>query len=271
MKKIISLMVALLIAMGCAFAFSSCGKKDDKENEDITPYKDYKKAAEALEDANYQVYVIDSSDELEDIEEYYDISGLEAVVRAEHEDEDDELVYIFYFEDEDALKDSKYGIDDLLDEFKEEAEEEDIKVEIGKSGAMAWVGTEKSVKVAAGERVSIGSKDDEDDNRAPILNSSAPNSTPSKAKSALEKAGYKVTLLEGEDTGNNKLEAIVLASMDDDVITIAYYATKADANEVYDEALQNLEELGDDYEDYVVGIKDTMVWMGTEAAVKAAK
>ena len=100
-----------------------------------------------------------------------------------------------------------------------------------------------------------------------LVSCGGPKKNPEKAKKALEKADYEVTLLDGDKTGDDKIEAIVSAAKDDDAIVITYFAKKADAKEAFEE----LEELMGEEEDVVIGRSGKVVWYGTEAAVKAAK
>ena len=99
-----------------------------------------------------------------------------------------------------------------------------------------------------------------------------PNKDPEAAKKALEDAGYTVRLAT-EGLGAD-LEAYLSASKVDgenyERITIAYCANSSVASEQYDAAKESLEAAGDEAEGYTAGRSGKVVWMGTDAAIKAA-
>ena len=97
-----------------------------------------------------------------------------------------------------------------------------------------------------------------------------PNSDPEAAKASLEDAGYTVYM-----AGNT-----LTAMSDGDTITIQYCDTEEEAQAIYDGyveaeelAKELADELGEDYDDggYEYGCSGTMVWVGTSAAISAAK
>lgn len=150
MKKILSLMMVLALAVSCMFVFASCGGGG------ATPNEDPEEAKDALKDADYEVEMIEG----EALEYAFDYDGLEAVVAgvkmdADIEDIEDledledmkiEAVTIFYFEDEDAAKDA---FEDIEDEAGDSAEEMGIEDYVCKqSGKMVWIGTKAAVKAA---------------------------------------------------------------------------------------------------------------------------
>ena len=98
-----------------------------------------------------------------------------------------------------------------------------------------------------------------------LVSCGGPKKNPEKAKAALEKAGY--TVMFADENLGEELEATIYAISEDgeDVIAIAYYAKKADAKEAYKEAKEDLED------GYKAGRSGKVVWMGTKAAIKAAK
>ena len=108
-----------------------------------------------------------------------------------------------------------------------------------------------------------------------------PNSDPAKAKENLEKEDYVVTLIDDESvlklSGIDGLVAAITAmkgtdAEEADAISIYYFkdsdsAKKAEENEFIKEALEEAKK-----EDNVsTGISGKILWMGTKAAVKAAK
>ena len=96
-----------------------------------------------------------------------------------------------------------------------------------------------------------------------------PNSDIAKAEEALKAAGYTVNKV-----GTSKL----MANKGQDSVIIDYCDTEAAAQAIYDsyvaadEAQKELADaMGVDYESGAYGISGTMVWAGTDAAVKAAQ
>ena len=108
-----------------------------------------------------------------------------------------------------------------------------------------------------------------------------PNSDPAKAKENLEKAGYEVMLMDDESVlkllGIDGLVAVISAmkgtdAEEADAISIYYFkdsdsAKKAKENEIIKEAIEAAKE----EKDVSTGISGKILWMGTKAAVKAAK
>ncbi len=115
---------------------------------------------------------------------------------------------------------------------------------------------------------------------------------PAKVKANLEGEGYKV-LLEQVDLGDigdllgDKTEANLTASKGDEYITVTWYKDEADAKAAIEDFKKELEEAKAELKDMEDGeAKDKlqkridnitsgrsgkMVWVGTKAAVKAAK
>ena len=108
-----------------------------------------------------------------------------------------------------------------------------------------------------------------------------PNSDPAKAKENLEKAGYEVILMDDESTlklsGIDGLVAAITAMKGDGEedaqgVSIYYFkdadsAKKAEENEFIKAAIEAAKE----EKDVSTGISGKILWMGTKAAVKAAK
>lgn len=108
-----------------------------------------------------------------------------------------------------------------------------------------------------------------------------PNSDPAKAKENLEKAGYEVTLMDDESVlkllGIDGLVAVITAvkntsAEEADAISIYCFkdadsAKKAKENEIIKEAIEAAKE----EKNVSIGISGKIFWMGTKAAVKAAK
>ena len=96
-----------------------------------------------------------------------------------------------------------------------------------------------------------------------------PNSDIAKAEEALKAAGYTV----------NKAGNRLTANKDQDRVVIDYCDTEAAAQAIYDgykaaeDAQKQLADaMGVDYEsEGAYGMSGTMVWVGTDAAIKAAQ
>ena len=92
-----------------------------------------------------------------------------------------------------------------------------------------------------------------------------------EAGEMLEEAGYEVTILEGDDakliTLNDNVEGYLYAELEegDDYVEMIYFIDNESA-EAYMEELESAEE-GDEM--LIIGIKDDVVYVGTEDAVGA--
>mgnify|MGYP003304130429 CR=1 FL=1 len=106
------------------------------------PNANPEKAADALEDKDYAVTLIDDEDMLK----YSGMDGLKAVLTAFNED--DEAIMIYYFDSAKDAKEAWEDFEDDIEEMKEEAEEADKKVVAKRSGKMIYVGTKQAVKDA---------------------------------------------------------------------------------------------------------------------------
>ena len=97
---------------------------------------------------------------------------------------------------------------------------------------------------------------------------------PEAAKAALEKAGYTV-YLRTEGLGDD-FEAQLSANKKNDdgsyeMISIVYCTSAAVAKANLADAKEAIELAGDEADGYSAGQSGTVVWMGTDAAIKAAK
>ena len=144
--KIIALSLALIMSV---MALAACGndKDDDEKKETAVPNSDPAKAEEALEDADYEVYTMDSADELAFLEGTFG-EGIEAYISATKVGEDEELedaIVIIYYEDEDAAADAY----DTVEEFMEmELDDVDLTITMDTDGNMIWYGTKQAIKDA---------------------------------------------------------------------------------------------------------------------------
>lgn len=109
----------------------------------------------------------------------------------------------------------------------------------------------------------------------------APNSDPEKAKAALEKNGYTVTLQEVNADGVEKmLVASKAGKTEKDTLGITIQWCKDDAaaeklekegKETLEETKKLYEEMKEEMPDVVIGRSGKMVWMGSSQAVKDAQ
>ena len=100
-----------------------------------------------------------------------------------------------------------------------------------------------------------------------------PNKDPEAAKAALEEAGYTV-YLRTEGLGDDyeaQLSATKVDGENYEMISIVYCTSAAVAKANLADAKEAIELAGDEAEGYSAGQSGTVVWMGTEAAIKAAK
>ena len=109
-----------------------------------------------------------------------------------------------------------------------------------------------------------------------------PNSDPEKAKEALEDADYEVlyasNAVEAVFLGGwyDGCEAAIAAGKDDEAIWIWYFEDKDDAADAWEKGLKDYaeeieEEAKEEDVDVVVKKSGKMIYIGTKAAVKAAK
>ena len=136
MKKILSTVLVCVLLLGCVFTLASCG----------TPNSDPAEAKAALDDAGYKADITDDPIELA----FYGAIGIKSVVSGYKAAEDDDkildAVSIYYFKDDADMDKSYETIEKFFNEAKEE--EEDLDLEIGKSGNMIWFGTSDAIKAA---------------------------------------------------------------------------------------------------------------------------
>lgn len=169
MKKIVSLILALVMALGCTLALTSCGD---------SPELDFNKAKLNLEALDYFVTVYENEDVLR--EEYIGAN------KALYAKKDDEKLYIAEFENSSSAKlyVEKYELElerkieyaeleieyyeHLLDEYAGQLDSEDIddyndeikelkkdleeyeNEVVGRSGNIAWYGTKAAVEASRG-------------------------------------------------------------------------------------------------------------------------
>lgn len=164
MKKILSLLIVLALAASCMFVFASCGGS-------AKPNSDYEKAAEALEDAGYEVEVDDEDEDCIVIMAYNEDNMMDAIEIRYYADEDD--ADDAFEELEEELADAEEQIEEakkMIEEAEEMAEElgidvdeyldslkemgidadsiDDIEYKCGQDGTMVWMGTPAAIKAA---------------------------------------------------------------------------------------------------------------------------
>ena len=179
MKKFIAILLVVLMTVSCAVVLSSCDmnskkdKDDEKPSKTPTPELDIDEAKENLKDAGYEVG-IDYDSNLPD-GCYEGLWG---------ENDEDEWIYIYYFEDEDyasdyydkfieehehCIEELKEEIEDIKLELKDDSLDNDEKKElegslewyeeylemyqntiIGKKDARVWAGTKQAIKDSKG-------------------------------------------------------------------------------------------------------------------------
>lgn len=132
MKKILSAILVCVLMVGCVLTLVSCGG----------PNKDYKEAVKALEDADYEVYVLEGDAAAALFE------GCEAMVTASNEDEKGLMIY--YFKDADSAADAYDKIEEQFNAMKDLAEEmdEEFDYKLKRAGSMIWYGDKEAIKAA---------------------------------------------------------------------------------------------------------------------------
>ncbi len=139
MKKIISLILACILLLGCACAITSCGKDKDDEKAEAVPNKNYEKAAEALREAGYDVQAYGAGDL-----PYMEEEGYEAIINAVR---DNDMISIVYCANSMAAEAMYAQAKEKLESMNEAAPE-GVKYVAGKSGKMVWIGTKAAIKAA---------------------------------------------------------------------------------------------------------------------------
>lgn len=108
------------------------------------PNADPDKAEEALKDNDYDVEVIDNEIALALLGLSDDVDNIECVIMASSEEDRDDGIFIFYFEE----KEDADNAFESLEEYAEEAMEDNDDIVIKKSGKMVYFGTKAAVKAA---------------------------------------------------------------------------------------------------------------------------
>ncbi len=129
MKRIISLVLACVLLVGCVFTFASCAK----------PNSDPEKAKEALEDADYAVTYVNEDTPIAGA---LLPDGVVATIVAF--DKNENYIAITYYESKDDVNDAWEDAEEDAKELEEEYE----NIVCKKSGKMIYIGTEDAVKAA---------------------------------------------------------------------------------------------------------------------------
>ena len=132
MKNVLRLVALSLVLVVMLGALVSCGG----------PNADPKKAEEALEDNDYVVIVADNKISLA----VYGLDNLDCVITAYNEEDEDDAIIIFYFDDKEDADDAFDS--EIFEELAEEAEEEAKDIVVKKSGKMIYIGTKNAIKAA---------------------------------------------------------------------------------------------------------------------------
>ena len=131
--KVLALTLVMIMALGLLV---SCG----------APNADPEKAEEALKDAGYKVILADNALSAAFLGGWYD--GCEAVLVATSEENEDDGIYIWYFEEKEDANNAWEDIEEFAEELNEKAKDEDIDMVCKKSGKMIYIGTKQAIKDA---------------------------------------------------------------------------------------------------------------------------
>ena len=112
----------------------------------IFPNSDPEKAEENLENAGYIVSVFDDKISMVLAGGSYD--GCKAVLMAYNEENDDDGIFIWYFEEKENADEAWDDIEKFAESLNESAEEEDIDMVCKKSGKLIYYGTKQAIKDA---------------------------------------------------------------------------------------------------------------------------
>lgn len=108
----------------------------------------------------------------------------------------------------------------------------------------------------------------------------APNADPEKAEKSLEKKGYDVKLIDDEytlgftslTTGIKDLECVLTAENDDEeAVEIYYFEDEEAAEEAWEKIEKLAEKAQEENEDLICKMAGKMIYMGTKAAIRAAR
>lgn len=111
----------------------------------------------------------------------------------------------------------------------------------------------------------------------------APNADPEKAEKSLEKKGYVVDVADDKvslglvalSTGLSDLECVITAFNEEDkedAVMIYYFEDKEVADEAWEKYFEKAaEKVKEDNKDVIVKKSGKMIWVGTKAAINAAK
>ena len=290
MKKIISLMLAFVLVFGCVFALSSCKKDDDDETPEAnnTPYANADELVAAFEKYSYNVTEL-SIEEFIDMYNYR-FEGISTVITAlladeGFEDYEDytnmEGIMVFYFNSDSDLGACREEIEDIFDEQKAIAAENGLSVESGTSGNIAWFGTVNAVKVACGKGGPVTPDDGGSDDKTPEVDTPAtPNPDYMAAAAALEAHEFTTNVTDDEDTiaayNIKGLVAIVQATYATlegslDMITIYYFDTVENTDASREDLAPGEALIEQLYGvDVTLGQEGTVLWIGTENAIKSS-
>ncbi|MBQ9773736.1 MAG: hypothetical protein IJW30_03640 [Clostridia bacterium] len=142
--KILSLVLALLLAMTALIACDSDKKKNDDDDDEVIPASDPQDAYDALEDNGYTVNLVEYSGDCEAMisaskdEDFISINWYKesADAREAYNDAKEELQEL-----KDALEDMK---DELGDEYAS-MKKEFSKYVVGRDGKMVWSASSEDV------------------------------------------------------------------------------------------------------------------------------
>ena len=139
MKKRITIITVLALALVCVMLFAAC-----------TPASNPEKAKEKLEKKGYTV-VVDNRVQPAALKMTAGINGVDTVLTATYSDDDTtEYLTVLYFS---SASDAKAAWDaakkEAESEKKDSKDKDDSNWTVGKSGKRIWFGTKNAVKAAA--------------------------------------------------------------------------------------------------------------------------
>lgn len=286
MKKILALLLALALTMGCMLALASCGKNNEEDDDTPdAPSQNAEKTLENLENAGYEVETLTAAEFRDEFFNVY-IEGVDQIIFAF--DKTNNGIYIIYFESEEALKAAENSVKEVFDILKGEAVEEGFELVEGKSGYVTWLGTEDAINASAGKSTPTnpgpGSGTvNPTPNPGPgsgTAGEGVPEDNPEATVERFIRCGFMAEYTEDSSfiatTGVSGIVGVLEAEHEDveEAIFIFYFESAnalKDATEKIDAFINKLAASGEDAGFVLIkGKSGRMAWVGTERAIKIA-
>lgn len=138
MKKFLTIFMATLMLVSIAMFATGCGISDN-----------WRETFSELADAGYDVYRTTDAYEIEENIEYFDMyvdgDSVECIIEAYR---GKQAIFIVFCKDKETAKDLVNQAEDSIYEFADLFEISKSKIEIGRDGTVAYIGTKDAIKAA---------------------------------------------------------------------------------------------------------------------------